>query len=83
MGTKQIRVHEDTYERIKSENREGESLADTVDRMLGEYSLLEFSDNVAAITEETDEEHPSASELEELTEAADEANTEEIEEQLL
>jgi|GEM_PF-4925059 len=42
------------------------------------YSLLEFSDNVAAITEETDEEHPSASELEELTEAADGVNTEEV-----
>lgn len=60
MGTKQIRVSEDLYARVKSENREGETLAETLDRLVGGYSLTDFADDAAAldlgfsVEEETD-----------------------------
>lgn len=34
MGTKQMRVSEDLYARVKSENREEETLAETLDRLV-------------------------------------------------
>lgn len=45
MGTKQMRVSEDLYARVKSENRDGETLAETLDRLVGGYSLTDFADD--------------------------------------
>jgi predicted CopG family antitoxin len=78
MGTKQMRVSDDLYARVKSENREGETLAETLDRLVGGYSLTDFADDMADVAEE----HPSVEELEQAIEESDERAREEIEEQL-
>jgi len=49
MGTKQMRVSDDLYARVKSENREGETLAETLDRLVGSYSLTDFADDAAQL----------------------------------
>ncbi|AXG05860.1 hypothetical protein DU500_05070 [Haloplanus rubicundus] len=42
MGTKQIRVSERLYARIQSENREGETLSETLERLVGGRSLRDL-----------------------------------------
>jgi len=42
MGTKNISLPEDTYERLKQEKREGESFGDVVDRLMRRKPLEEF-----------------------------------------
>jgi hypothetical protein len=79
MGTKQMRVSEETYARIKSENREGETLAETLDRLVNDYSIADFAHDTAEI----DEERPDPEEMERIFEEEDEAATEEIEDQVL
>lgn len=49
MATRQIRISEDLYARVESENREGETLGETLERMVDDYTLLDFSDDVAEI----------------------------------
>lgn len=49
MGTKQMRVSADLYARVKSENRESETLAETLDRLVGGYSLTDFADDAAEL----------------------------------
>lgn len=49
MGTKQIRVSEDLYARIESEKKPDETLGDTLERLVGGYSLTEFSDDAAEL----------------------------------
>lgn len=49
MGTRQMRVSEDLYARVKSENREDETLAETLDRLVGGYSLTDFADDAAEL----------------------------------
>lgn len=43
MGTKQIRVSERLYARIESEKREGETMGEALERMVGGYDLLDFT----------------------------------------
>lgn len=49
MGTKQMRVSDDLYARVKSENRGDETLAETLDRLVGGYSLTAFADDAAEL----------------------------------
>ena len=49
MGTKQIRVSEDLYARVKSENRGDETLGETLERLVGDYSLTDFADDAAEL----------------------------------
>jgi hypothetical protein len=55
-----MRVSDDLYARVKSENREGETLAETLDRLVGGYSLTDFADDAkeldldVSVEEETD-----------------------------
>lgn len=55
-----MRVSEDLYARVTSENREEETLAETLDRLVGGYSLTDFADDAAeldldiSVTEVTD-----------------------------
>jgi predicted CopG family antitoxin len=42
MGTKQIRVSERLYARIQSENCEGETLSETLERLVGGRSLRDL-----------------------------------------
>ena len=43
MGTKNVRLDEDVYERIKSQKREDETFSEAIDRLTGEYTLLDFA----------------------------------------
>jgi len=49
MGTREIRVSDDLYARVKRENREGESLGETLERLVDDYSLLDFADDAAEL----------------------------------
>jgi len=49
MGTKHIRVDDDLHARIKSASREDETLAETLERLLEDYSLEQFADDAAAL----------------------------------
>lgn len=49
MPTKQIRVSEDLYARVQSENREGESLGETLERLVDDYSLMDFANDAAEL----------------------------------
>jgi predicted CopG family antitoxin len=49
MGTKQIRVSDDLYARIRSENKEGETLGETLERMVDDYTLVDFADDMAEV----------------------------------
>ncbi|MFC6875023.1 hypothetical protein [Halobellus marinus] len=49
MGTKQIRVSEDLYARVKSEKRPDETLGEALERLVGGYSLTDFADDAAEL----------------------------------
>jgi len=42
MGTKNVRLEEGVYERIKDEKRDGETFSEAVDRLIGGASLLDL-----------------------------------------
>jgi predicted CopG family antitoxin len=80
MGTRTVRlrdvtvdIDEETYERIETERREGESLSDAYDRLAGEASLLDL---VGTITDE------EAEEMKEAIEASRQAGIETTEKAL-
>lgn len=79
MGTRQMRVSEDLYARVQSENRADETLAETLDRLVDGYSLTDFADDMAEI----DDPHPDPEELEREFEEADRRARDEIEDQIL
>lgn len=47
--TKTVRLDEDTYERIKRKKREGETFSEAIDRLIGEWTLLDL---VGTLSEE-------------------------------
>ncbi|KAB7515635.1 hypothetical protein DM867_00350 [Halosegnis rubeus] len=49
MGTKHLRVDEDLHAYIKSERRDGETLNETLKRLLDGYSLSQFADDAAEL----------------------------------
>jgi len=71
MGTKQIRVSDDLYARIQSENREGETLSETLERLVGGRSLRDLRDVF-------DEDR--VSEMRNAIEAADQEDRDEVRE---
>lgn len=42
MGTKNVRLDEDVYERVKSEKRDDETFSEAIERLIGGASLLEL-----------------------------------------
>jgi len=38
-----VRLDEDVYERIKSKKREGETFSEAIDRLTGDFTLLDFA----------------------------------------
>lgn len=42
MGTKMVRIDEDLYERIKAHKQDDESFSDVIDRLVDDWSLLDF-----------------------------------------
>lgn len=43
MGTKNVRLDEDIYERIKSEKRADETFSEAIERLIGGASLLDLA----------------------------------------
>jgi predicted CopG family antitoxin len=43
MGTKNVRLDEDVYERIKSQKREDGTFSEAIDRLTNDYTLLDFA----------------------------------------
>ena len=77
MGTKQIRVSEALYARVQSENQDDETLGETLERLVGDYTLEDFADDAAPASDEWD-----TQELEASLEESDRRNREELEDQL-
>ena len=42
MGTKNVRLDDDVYARVKAAKREDESMSDTIDRLIGGGSILDL-----------------------------------------
>ncbi|MFC7228013.1 antitoxin VapB family protein [Salinirubellus salinus] len=70
MGTKNVRLDEDVYERIKSQKRDDETFSDAIDRLTGEYTLLDFA---AEFDDEDSGRWETERELIEATEDEDES----------
>ncbi|TKX74308.1 hypothetical protein EXE46_10065 [Halorubrum sp. GN11_10-6_MGM] len=71
MSTRNVRLDEDVYERIKSEKRPDETFSETVERLIGRASLLDLAGILS------DEE---ADEFRRAIDESDEAGTREIDE---
>lgn len=66
--SRQVRLDDDVYERIKSEKRDDESFSDVVERLIGGRSLRDLRDVFAA---------DQVAEMREAIDAADTADREE------
>lgn len=44
-GTRTVRLEEDVYERINARKRDDETFSETIDRLIDDYSLLDFAEN--------------------------------------
>ena len=42
MGTKTVRLDEDVYERIKAHKQDDETFSEAIDRLVDDWSLLDF-----------------------------------------
>jgi len=51
MGTKQVRLDEDVYARIKDEKREHETFSDAIDRLTSDWSLAQWAQKYEAGSE--------------------------------
>lgn len=71
MGTKNVRLRKDLYERVEAHKREGETFSETIDRLVGGPSLLDL---VGVFSGEQVEE------LRESVEKSDERDRAEVEE---
>lgn len=49
MGKRRIQVSEDLYARVRSENRGDETLGETLERMVDDYTLVDFAEDMAEI----------------------------------
>jgi predicted CopG family antitoxin len=47
MGTKTVRLEEDVYGRIKQRKREDETFSEAIDRILSDYTLMDFARDTA------------------------------------
>jgi len=70
MGTKNVRLDEDVYERIKSQKHDDETFSEAIDRLTGEYTLLDFA---AEFADEDSGRWDAERELIEATEDEDES----------
>jgi len=70
MGTKQVRLDEAVYERIKRQKFDDETFSEAIDRLTDEYTLLDFAADL--------EDGPSAETRRAAIEAAEEAQRSEI-----
>jgi predicted CopG family antitoxin len=71
MGTKQVRLDEAVYERIKRQKFDDETFSEAIDRLTNEYTLLDFAADL--------EDGPSPDQRRAAIEAAEDAQREEME----
>lgn len=71
MGTKQIRLDEDVYERIKDKKRPDETFSEAIERMTSDWTLLDLA---GTYTDDEAKRHREL--LEESEEAGKEASRE-------
>jgi predicted CopG family antitoxin len=69
MGTKNVRLDDDVYERIKSEKRDDETFSEAIERLIGGSSLLDL---VGILSDE------EAEEMRDVLEEVDTDATEDI-----
>lgn len=69
-----MRLDESVYERIKDQKREDETFSQAIERLTGDYTLMDFADEFA------DEGESRWADHKEAIEAAEEAQREEMEE---
>jgi len=43
MGTKTVRLEDDVYERVKEQKRDDETFSETIDRIMSDYTLMDFA----------------------------------------
>lgn len=72
MSTKPVRLEEDVYERVKAHKRPDESFSEAIDRLIGDWSLLELAGTM------TDEEAAAHVAAIEASEAATKDDTAEL-----
>ena len=56
MGTKQVRVSEDLYTRVMSKKRDDETFSDALERMIDDYDLTDFADDISGASDAWDTE---------------------------
>ena len=47
MGTKSVRLDEDVYETVKAKKKEGETMSEAIERLIGGKSILDLYDTVS------------------------------------
>jgi predicted CopG family antitoxin len=47
MGTKSVRLDEDVYETVKAKKKEGETMSEAIERLIGGSSILDLYDTVS------------------------------------
>jgi predicted CopG family antitoxin len=48
MGTRTVRLEEDVYERVRSQKRDDETFSEAIDRLLTDYTLMDFARETGA-----------------------------------
>lgn len=43
MGTRTVRLNEDVYERVEAHKQDEETFSETIGRLIGGYSLMDFA----------------------------------------
>jgi predicted CopG family antitoxin len=66
MGTKQVRLDEDVYARIKDQKREGESFSEAIDRLTSDWSLAQWAEKYDTDPDRTNEHREMLDELEDV-----------------
>jgi len=64
MSTKSVRLDEDVYERIAARKRDGETFSEAIERLTGEYTLVDYAgdtDPVGVSNEEIEDRTPLTS----------------------
>lgn len=70
MATKSVRIDENLYERIRAHKRDEETFSETIERLIGGWTLLDLADTLDAEAAET---HRDA------IKAAEETSTKDVE----
>lgn len=47
MGTRTVRLDDELYDRIKDENEDTETYSETIERLIGDVSLLDLAGNLS------------------------------------